>query len=191
MGRARRRKKAKLLYKKIAFFIIAVLLVITTIRFTMSRYRSRGHSDANVDLAFYLFKEESISQELKLESILPRELPYEYNIYVANHDDTDRTETAIQYTIQLKTTTNLPLNFSVYKDDNTSEDLVTGIETKKDEDGTYFKYIDVQGGSFGFRNNEEATYKLQVTFPKIYNQSEYEGIVEYVQITIKSNQKIE
>ncbi|MBR3134344.1 MAG: hypothetical protein IKG56_02670 [Clostridia bacterium] len=191
MGRARRREKARALYKKIAFFIISILLIITTIRFTLSRYRSRGHSDANVDLAFYLFKEESISQELKLESILPRELPYVYDLYVANHDDTDRTETSIQYTIQIMTTTNLPLNFSVYKDDNTEEDLVTGIETRTDTDGTYYKFIDVQGGSFGFRNDEEATYKLHVTFPKIYNQSEYEGIVEYVKITIKSNQKLE
>ena len=69
--------------------------------------------------------------------------------------------------------------------------LVSNIETTQDDDGTYFKYIDVTGGSFGFLQNEKTIYTLQVEFPEEYNSAEYEGIVEYVQITIKSTQRIQ
>ena len=91
------------MYIKFAFLVIPI-----------AKYRSTAKSNADVDLAFYMFKEEDISQDLKLASILPREEPYEYTFSVANNDGKDRTETAIHYEIELKTTTNLPLTFKVY-----------------------------------------------------------------------------
>ena len=71
-----------------------------------------------------------------------------------------------------------------------STDLVESTETKADDDGTYFKYIKVAGGNLGFEQDETITYKLNVEFPKEYNLSQYEGIVEYVKITIKSTQRV-
>ena len=190
MGRARRRKKAKLIYIKFAFLVILAIIAISLIRNSIAKYRSSATSNANVDLAFYLFREEDISQDLRLESILPRTEPYEYSFSVANNDGTDRTETAIHYTIELKTTTNLPLNFKVYNSTDMTNDLVESTETTQDADGTYFKKIKVAGGNFGFRQDEQATYKIHVEFPEEYNNSKYEGIIEYVQITIKSMQRM-
>lgn len=191
MSRARRRKKAKIMYIKFSLFIILAIIIFTFIRTSIARYRSSGQSTANVDLAFYLFKEQSISQDLKLQSILPRATPYNYTFSVANYNGNDRTETSIQYTIQIKTTTNLPLNFSIVNQNNPSENLILRTQNLPDSDGTYFKYIDVVGGEFGFQQNEQKVYNLQVEFPQQYNLAEYEGIVEYVQITINSSQKIQ
>lgn len=190
MGRARRRKKAKLVYIKIVLLFLLAIVAISLIRNSVAKYRSTAKSNADVDLAFYLFKEQDISQDLRLESILPRPEPYEYTFSVANNDGTDRTETAIHYTIELKTTTNLPLNFKVYNAEDMTNDLVETTETTQDSDGTYFKKIKVAGGNFGFRQNEQATYKIEVEFPEEYNNSKYEGIIEYVQITIKSTQRM-
>ena len=190
MGRARRRRKTKLMYIKFAFLIILSIVTISLIRNSIAKYRSTAKSSADVDLAFYMFKEEDISQDLKLESILPREEPYEYTFSVANNDGKDRTETAIHYTIELKTTTNLPLTFKVYDSRDMTTDLVESAEPKADDDGTYFKYIKVTGGNLGFQQDEQVTYKIQVIFPKEYNLAQYEGIVEYVQITIKSTQRV-
>ena len=191
MGRARRRKKAKLMYKKFAFFIILAIVATTLIKSTVARYRSSAHSDANVDLAFYLIEEGAISQDLKLLSILPSATPYEYDFSVANNDGTKRTETAIDYTIEIKTTTNLPLNYSVYSvDDPTTNLVASSITTTQDDDGTYYNHISVTGGDLGFAADEEDIYKIYVEFPTAYNESQYEGIVEYVQITLISSQKV-
>lgn len=190
MGRARRRRKAKLMYIRFVLLVILAIVAISLIRNSIAKYKSNAKSSADVDLAFYMFKEQDISQDLKLESILPREEPYEYTFSVSNNDGTDRTETAIHYTIEFKTTTNLPLNFKVYNSEDLSTDLVESTETKADDDGTYFKYIKVAGGNLGFEQDETITYKLNVEFPKEYNLSQYEGIVEYVKITIKSTQRV-
>ena len=190
MGRARRRRKAKLMYIRFVLLVILAIVAISLIRNSIAKYRSNAKSSADVDLAFYMFKEQDISQDLKLESILPREEPYEYTFSVSNNDGTDRNETAIHYTIEFKTTTNLPLNFKVYNSEDLSTDLVEFTETKVDDDGTYFKYIKVAGGNLGFEQDETITYKLNVEFPKEYNLSQYEGIVEYVKITIKSTQRV-
>lgn len=190
MGRARRRKKAKLMYIKFAFLVIVLIVAISLIRNSIAKYRSTAKSSAEVDLAFYMFKETDISQTLKLESILPREQPYEYTFSVANNDGTDRTETAIHYTIELKTTTNLQLDFKVYNANDMTTDLVESTETRADDDGTYFKYIKVAGGNLGFEQDEQVVYKILVEFPTLYNSAPYEGIVEYVKLTIKSTQRI-
>ena len=190
MGRARRKRKAKLMYIRFAFLVILAIVAISLIRNSIAKYKSNAKSNADVDLAFYMFKEQDISQDLKLESILPREEPYEYTFSVSNNDGTDRTETAIHYTIEFKTTTNLPLNFKVYNSEDLSTNLVESTETRADDDGTYFKYIKVVGGNLGFEEDETITYKLNVEFPKDYNLAEYEGIVEYVKITIKSAQRV-
>lgn len=189
MGRARRRRKAKLMYIKFAFLIILAIVAISLIRNSVAKYRSTARSNADVDLAFYMFQATDISQDLKLASILPRVAPYEYTFSVANNNGTDRTETAIHYTIEFKTTTNLPLNFKVYNSQDMTTDLVESSETRADDDGTYFKYITVTGGNLGFEQDEQVTYKIHVEFPEDYNLAEYEGIVEYVKITIKSTQR--
>ena len=41
-----------------------------------------------------------------------------------------------------------------------------------------------------FEQDETIIYKLNVEFPKEYNLAQYEGIVEYVKITIKSAQRV-
>ena len=84
MGRARRRRKAKLMYIKFAFLVLLAIASISLIRNSVAKYKSTAKSNADVDLAFYMFKEQDISQDLKLESILPRIEPYEYT-FKANY----------------------------------------------------------------------------------------------------------
>ena len=189
MQRRRRKRKIRQLYINTIIFIIIAFISINLINGVIAKYRSSATSSANVDLAYYIFKEESISQELKLQSILPRENPYIYTFLVANYKEEERTQTALEYTIKIKTTTNLPLQYKVHKE-NEDTDLVTEVKTEQDIDGTYFKYINVQGDEFGFRQNEENIYKLEIKFPPEYNLAEYEGIIEYIELTIDSKQKI-
>lgn len=179
------------MYMRLIFFLFILILAICLIRGILARYRSSAKSGANLDLAYYVFSEGKISQDLKLESILPRSEPYKYIFSVANNDGKNRTQVSLAYSIEIKTTTNLPLNFEVYNTEDTSTNLIEKTETIQDDDGTYFKYIYVKGGTFGFSEDEETTYQINVTFPEQYNLAEYEGIVEYVQISVDSKQRIQ
>lgn len=191
MGRARKKRQAKIKYIKISLFIVVLLITITIIGRTIARYRSAGQSQASVDVAFYLLKDETISQEISLSSILPRSTPYTYTFSVANNDGTNRTETAIEYSVELITTTNLPLNYRVYKQGATSTNLIESTNNTPDSDGTYFKHMTLTGDEFGFEQNQQNVYVIEVEFPEQYNSADYEGRVEYLAIKVDSNQKID
>ena len=189
--RKRKRRNNNIIYVRFILVIILLLITIGLIRGTIARYRSKGSSDANVDLAYYLLKSEDISQELKLDSILPREQPYMYTLSVANYDGNERTQTALEYDIEIKTTTNLPLQYQIYKSGEQNPQSIISTETTADSYGTYFKYTTFAGDEFGFSENQQNNYQIKVIFPEQYNSAEYEGIIEYVEITVKSRQKIE
>ena len=191
MSKRRRRRQTKLMYMRLIFFLVILILTIFLVRGILARYRSSAKSGANLDLAYYVFSEGRISQDLKLGSILPRSEPYTYTFSVDNNDGKNRTQVSLAYSIVIKTTTNLPLSYKVYNTEDTSTDLVQKTETSQDDDGTYFKYIYVQGGTLGFSKDEEATYQISVTFPEQYNLAEYENILEYVEISVDSKQRIQ
>lgn len=186
--RRRRNRRKKLIYIRCIFIIILLYITVRFIQNGFARYRSTATSQADVDLAYYFVKAGDISQDLKLERILPRTNKYTYSFSVANYDGNNRTETAIDYTIELKTTTNLPLNYKIYKQGETT-DRITSADVEPDDDGTLFKYIIATGDSFGFSQNETDYYQIEIEFPEQYNSSEYEGIVEYLQLTVYSTQK--
>ena len=114
--RKRRRRNKNLFYFRFAALVILFIICINLIKGGIAKYKSEAESNAEVDLAFYIVKVNSISQELKLDNILPRAQAYTYSFSVSNYDGELRTETALQYTVQLKTTTNLPLSYQIYKD---------------------------------------------------------------------------
>lgn len=187
----RRRRKSyrkRIKYIRLAFIIILLFMTGRFIQNAFARYRSTATAQADVDLAFYFVKAGDISQDLKLERILPRTNKYIYSFSVANYDGNTRTETSLDYTIEIKTTTNLPLNYKICKQGETTN-RITSTQPIADDNGTYFKYITATGDTFGFSENEVDYYQIEIEFPVAYNSSQYEGIVEYLQLTVCSTQK--
>ena len=190
MNRKRKRKsKLKTLRTRLVYILIILLVSVQIVNHTRARYRSEADSEATVDIAFYLLDTDSVSQDLKIDSILPKSGAYTYDFSVANNYNGVRTETALTYTIQIKTTTNLHLGYSVHKKNQNTE-LITNDRTSANSDGTIFRYLTVTGGSFGVTSNEIDEYELDITFSTQYNTAQYEGILEYIQITIDSQQTI-
>ena len=188
MQRARKRR-IRNKYIMLILLLVVAFIAISLIRGVLARYTSTGTSNANVDLAYYIFEEQSISQTLRIDSILPKTGTYSYEFSVANNDGTKRTQTALEYTISMRTTTNLQLNYSVHKKNEATE-LITNTTTTADDDGTFFKHMTITGGDFGFRTNQQDTYVLEIEFPVRFNQARYQGILEYIEITVNSHQKI-
>ena len=183
----RTRRRTNKFYNKIIIIFVLLIILILVLKTTLARYSSSGKSEANVDVAFYLLKEQTLSQTIALEEMQPSDDIYTYTFSVANNDGINRTETALKYTIAIRMTTNLPLTYALYMNDGT-ENLSDNIETKQDNDGTYFKTITSKETTFGFETDEINTYRLEVKFPMEYNSVEYQGIIEALEIKVDGEQ---
>lgn len=180
---------------KIVGLLLILMVIVFLIPMSYSRYESQGTGDANMDLAFYLLKTEYHTQNILLNEIIPSATPYTYSFEISNNDGTTRTETNLQYELSIRTTTNLPLEYELYMDEEYTSNGATNIlpETGPiaDDDGTYFLTMKAPKRYFYYTANETHTYQLVVYFPLEYKSYEYQDIYESVQIIVDSKQVLD
>lgn len=186
----KKKESSKISFKKILIILLCLISIILLIGFTISRFQSDAEVIAKMDTAFYVVKEEYQEMNLKLDSIVPRDEPYEYNFTIANTNGTNRAEVNLEYDLVIVTTTNLPLNYELYINGDNSTNIITEQVTEKDEDGTYFKTIRTNKEEFGFTEDEVNTYKLVIYFPSIYKDIKYQDVIEGIEIQVNSRQII-
>ena len=147
-------KKFSLSFK----FIISIILVIILIIFvpiTFSRYQTISSSNALVDIAFYIISSSMQTENLVMKEIGPDDNSYVYTFSVSNFKDNQRLETKAKYNIVIKTTTNIPFTYKLYKENGTKlEDISQGEKIEQDEDGMYFRIIETKEYEFGFTKDE-------------------------------------
>lgn len=177
----------------IAIIILAILLFIVPI--TYSRFQSTRTPNTEIETAFYIIDSNYETKSVHLDDLVPSDTPYTYNFTVANNNGTDRAETDIEYTIEITSTTNLPLNYALYLNqeytDEDSTNIIINDTTQPDEYGTYFKKMVTESKKFSHLKDESNSYQMTVVFPKEYEDFEYQGIIEGISITVKSKQVIE
>lgn len=177
----------------IAIIILAILLFIVPI--TYSRFQSTRTPNAEIQTAFYIIDSNYETKSVHLDDLVPSATPYTYNFTVANNNGTDRAETDIEYTIEITSTTNLPLTYALYLNqeytDEDSTNIIINDITQQDEYGTYFKKMVTESKKFSHLKDESNSYQMTVVFPKEYEDFEYQGIIEGIIITVKSKQVIE
>ncbi len=193
--RERRYKKVNVLKSRKTWFIISIVLIsVFTLFFILQRtgaiFQTTTEGEANIDIAFYCIKEDFQTMTLKLENLEPRSDPYIYNFTIANNDGTKRTETNLIYDLTVRTTTNLPINIILFNTTQGNIDI-TNLTTIQDDDGTYFNLFQTDQQEFGFLQNEQHKYRLEVVLPEIYKSSDYQDIIELIEINVNSKQKID
>ncbi len=181
-------KKFSLSFK----FIISIILVIVLVIFipiTFSRYQSISSSNALVDIAFYVISSSMQTENLVMQEIGPDDDSYVYTFSVSNFNDTQRLETKAKYNIVIKTTTNIPFVYKLYKENGTNlDDISLGERMEQDSDGMYFRIIESPEYEFGFSENQTDLYRLYISYPEDYDTYEYQNILENISITIDSKQ---
>lgn len=177
----------------IAIIILAILLFIVPV--TYSRFQSTRTPNTEIETAFYIIDSNYETKSVHLDDLVPSDTPYTYNFTVANNNGTDRAETDIEYTIEITSTTNLPLTYALYLNqeytDEDSTNIIINDTTQPDEYGTYFKKMVTESKKFSHLKDESNSYQMTVVFPKEYEYFEYQGIIEGIIITVKSKQVIE
>lgn len=181
---------------KKAFMLIIILVCLTVIVIfamnTISKYESTSTSSGNIEVAFYILNGNYQSMTLNLLSMIPQAEPYVKTFIIANNNGTNRTETSLEYDLGIQTTTNLPLTYALYCNQNYNDvgatNIITTNNIEQDEYGTYFREIKTDTKSFGYENNESNTYQLVIYFPNTYTATDYQNIIESVEIKINSKQ---
>ena len=126
-------KKKFILISKINFLILVFILLINIMPVTFSKYQSMGTGNINSNIAFYLLESTYVTEQVKLNDLVPSDNPYVFNFTIGNQRDDDVSEVDIEYVLQIITTTNLPLRYELYKNcnflDNSSVNLITDANT--------------------------------------------------------------
>ena len=181
----------KTLTVKFIILLICIISFVIIIANAIAKYESSVRLNGSIKTAFYIISEDYQSMNLNLSSIVPTEEPYIHTFFVANYKDGNRTETNLEYTIQIRTTTNLPLEFELYMiENNQPKNVIEEDKTEQDEYGTYFRKITTAKETFSYNSDEKNIYQLKIKFPKQYNQIEYQNIIEGIEININSKQII-
>ena len=187
-------KERLFLIGKLFILLITFIIVIGLTPIVFSKYETEVATVAETNIAFYLLKENYYQQTMQLSDMIPRATPYVYSFTISNYQGNNRLETTLEYEMSIVATTNLPLTFELYKNQNYSDNDATNIivnnNSIQDEDGTYFKTLITTTETFGFTENQTNTYQLVVYFPSIYISYQYQDILELVTINIDSHQII-
>ena len=104
-------KKVKILYTKLVILILCFLILIRIVTLVLSKYESEAQSTANVDIAFYLLKEDYKKMTLNLDSLFPQNDAYVYTFTIGNQEGDKTAEIDLVYDLTIRTTTNLPLTY--------------------------------------------------------------------------------
>ena len=66
-------KKLKILYAKLVILILCFFILLRIVTLVLSKYESEAKTTANVDIAFYLLKEDYKTMTLNLASLFPQD----------------------------------------------------------------------------------------------------------------------
>ena len=182
---------------KVDFLIIIILILVNIIPITISRYESTGVGNTTTNIAFYLLNKDYQTNNIKLTTLAPSNTPYVYRFSVSNFTPTKTSEVDIEYVLKIVTTTNLPLTFKLYKNEdytnNSSTNLVTNNNTvvTADSDGTYFKYITCAKETMLYTQTKTNNYTLLVYYNEENADEMYQNTIESIRIILDSNQIVD
>lgn len=185
-------------FTKLFFIIIFVCFALNLIGIGLSKYESNATSKAKATVAFFLIEEGTYEKSLPLGKIIPSKEKYVYPFTISNYNDKKTTDVSIEYTVSFITTTNLPLTYEVYKNENytnnNAKNLVTNQEVYQDENGVYYNKLTIDDiGNLTFKENQTDIFNLVVEFDEEYqnNPTNYSGYIDLVKVIVDAKQKMD
>ena len=159
---------------------------------SLASYQSQTRLRANIDKALYIFNREKMSFNIDSEKIVPSNDPYVYKFSISNYKDDKESDFDIIYNLKIKTTTNLPLDFKMYKNTDLNNNILSGAEILRDSDGSYYKVYSVnENVLMEYKDKVTDVYTLSIDFPKIYAEDlTYSDAIEAIEVIIESSQVV-
>lgn len=183
-------------FRRYLFFSILLIITIVaigTFKITQARYESQTDINVSPNLAFFIVDVGSQSGQIQLDGMLPSETPYVYSFNVSNFKNNKRANVDLTYSIEIITTTNMPLNFKIFKGSSSTQDVIDSDAFTTDENGVYYRHLLInEASTFSYSANQTDIYKLWVEFPLQYknNPNDYAGIIDLIDIKINAEQVV-
>lgn len=181
--------------KKLLMFgfvlIVGLFLSFSLFRKAFASYHSSVKLNANIDQALYLFGGDRLTFNIDPGKISPEAGTKNYRFSIANYNSKEQSDLDIEYTIAVRSTTNLPIVLSMYRN-NESTDMLGSFEYKQDVDGSWYRVYNVSK-TYRMNYNEKIKdiYTLQILFPSQYaNDTTYAESIENIEITLNSKQVV-
>ena len=152
-------KKRFISVGKIIFIFVAIVIIVNVMGETYTRYESEVDLSANAATAFFVVDQGTYESSISLTGLVPSTQPLYYKFYVANYDDQDhRTNVDLTYKIKFETTTNLPLQYEIVRNQEFSGNYTNIIQSstiRQDDNGVYYNvFTNNNTYSFGHSQKE-------------------------------------
>ncbi len=184
-------------YLMVSFLIMGLLITFSALDFTQARYETNTEIDLSPTLAFFVVDVQSQTGQIKLEEMVPREEPYLYVFNVSNFKTENNTQRRanvdLTYSIEIITTTNMPLDFRIFKGAGMTTNEIDSDTTTTDVNGVYYRHLVINDVStMNYSANATDVYTLWVKFPSSYKNhpDEYAGVIDLVDIKINAEQVV-
>lgn len=175
--------------KKIMIVIFLPLLIFGA-GITYSIFNSNTNLTGEQNIAQFIFNTERLNElELPITDLNPGdEKVYEFSI--SNNKDGKVSATTIEYQLTIKTMHLIPLDIELYKMNGSLEELVLKCDenyTRNTENELVCNVITMR---MDYSSELTDNYKLKLKFPSEYSSEQYSNLVDYINIEIKSSQKL-
>ena len=178
--------------------ILLVLLVFLIMRFVYASYETDALLNVSIDEAIYIFGDEKMSFNIDSSKIVPSNTPYTYTFSVSNFNSTQTADVDLLYTVQVISTTNLPITMELYRNETYSQgstnihNMIGTLNIIQDNDGAWYReYSKSQEFEMLYTNNSTDVYTLVVKFPASYASDDtYADAIENIEIRLESKQEI-
>lgn len=186
-------EKKRLLIVVLGLFLL-IILAVKLFQIAYASYESEAKLNANINKALYILEEGGMDFNIDLNKIEPSDKPYVYKFSISNYKGNKHSQVDIEYKIDFKTTTNLPLTYELYRNENYdaagATDLFDEAKVTQDVDGAWYNTLEgKEKYMFPYTEDKTDIYTLVVHFPKEYKtNTEYADSIENIEVAIKSNQ---
>lgn len=186
-------EKKRLLIVVNGLFLL-IILAINLFQIAYASYESEAKLNANINKALYILEEGGMNFNIDLNKIEPSDKPYIYKFSISNYKGNKHSQVDIEYKIDFKTTTNLPLTYELYRNENYDDvgakNLFNTAKLTQDTDGAWYNTLEgKEKYIFPYVENKTDIYTLVIHFPKEYKtNTEYADNIENIEVGIKSNQ---
>lgn len=175
--------------KKIMIVIFLPLLIFGA-GITYSIFNSNTNLTGEQNIAQFIFNTVRLNElELPITDLNPGdEKVYEFSI--SNNKDGKVSATTIEYQLTIKTMHLIPLDIELCKMNGSLEELVLKCDenyTRNTENELVCNVITMR---MDYSSELTDNYKLKLKFPSEYSSEQYSNLVDYINIEIKSSQKL-
>ena len=190
-------EQKKRLLLVILLFFCAIFLVFKLFQVAYASYESQAKINANIQQALYILEEGQLNFNIDSSQIIPSDKPYVYKFSISNYNDSKQSDVDIEYNITLRTTTNLPLTYKLYRnelyDSPTATNIIDTPTAKQDVDGAWYNIAPTKEKyTFLYTEKQTDIYTLVINFPKEYQQDEtYADSIENIIIELTSKQIVQ